>query len=206
MRNSIPQIRFKYGWLVAGEASHTLNEAWGDGTPLREYDEYEAIARKYHDWWVLVGPQLVAAMAKTMELEFAQSTIDVYVVPWFNAISDPLIIGPAFQSPDEIIVTVTHELLHRLLTENTKTDYTYDYLSGWRELYGDHDMNVLIHIPVHAIMKKLFTEDLQRSELVELDKQLVKDNQDYVDAWAYVEEHGYEQIIQKLVDWYKNIC
>lgn len=204
MNTQIPNIRFKYGWLVAGEVSSILNDTWGDGTPLRSDDEYFAIAKKYEEWWRSESDAILRSMTDILGLQFHQSEIDIYVVPWFNAMSDPLIIGPAFSTKDELVNTVTHELLHRLLTENTITDYTYDYLTGWKELFGDLEFNALVHIPVHAIMKKIYLDKIDRPDLVDLDKQMVKDNQPYVDAWAYVDEIGYDEIIEKLNGWYSN--
>lgn len=205
MTTKLPKIRFKYGWLIAGEASPTLNDAWGDGTPLRSHEEYFEVARQYEEWWRPNGDKILTAMIEVLGLQFSQTEIDVYIVPWFDAISDPMILGPAFKTQNEVVNTLTHELLHRLLTENTITDYTYDYLSGWKELFGDLEFNTLVHIPVHAVMKKLYLEDIARPDLLELDKLKVKDNQPYVDAWEYVDKNGHEQIIDKLNGWYRSI-
>lgn len=203
MRANIPKVRFKYGWLVAGETSHVLNDTWGDGTPLRSDKEYFEITKKYEEWWRQDGDTILTAMTEVLGLQFHQSEIDIYVVPWFNAISDPMIIGPAFPNQDELVNTLTHELLHRLLTENTITDYTHDYLSGWKELFGDLEFNTLVHIPVHAAMKKVYLDKINRPDLLDLDKQLVKDNPPYAAAWAYVDDKGYDEIINKLKDWYQ---
>ena len=205
MTTKIPKIRFKYGWLIAGEASHALNDAWGDGTPLRSDEEYFEVAKNYEEWWRPHGEKILTAMVNVLGLQFNQTEIDVYIVPWFNAISDPMILGPAFKTQNEVVNTLTHELLHRLLTENTITDYAYDYLSGWKELFGDLEFNTLVHIPVHAVMKKLYLEDIARPDLLELDRRMVKDNQAYVDAWEYVNTNGHEQIIDKLTGWYRSI-
>lgn len=199
----MPKIRFKYGWLVAGEASLVLNDTWGDGTPLRTQEEYFEIAKKYQGWWRPDGDTILAAMTEVLGLRFSQTEIDIYVVPWFNAISDPMIIGPAFPTRDELVNVVTHELLHRLLTENTVTDYTHDYLSDWKELFGDLEFNTLVHIPVHAVMKKIYLDKLHRPDLLDLDKRLVQKNQPYANAWTYVDENGFEEIIHKLVHWYR---
>ena len=46
MAKTIPEIRINYSWLLAGQASEVMNEKYGDGTPLRTFEEYEAIAEK----------------------------------------------------------------------------------------------------------------------------------------------------------------
>jgi hypothetical protein len=127
----------------------------------------------------------------------------VYVVPWFNAISDPMIIGPAFKTQDALMDTLTHELLHRLLTDNDRRDPTHDFLKDWEKLFGKHPFNVLVHIPVHAVMNKIYVDVLQRPELVDYDIKSLSDSPDYLAAWDYVKDVGYEKIILKLAKQYK---
>lgn len=194
----IPEIRFKYGWLVSNTASGVLNEKWGDGTPLRTFDEYHDIAKKYEKWWQPHNKKVLSAMTDLLGLEFRQEIIDVYVVPWFYPISDPMILGPAFENEDQVVNVLTHELLHRLLTDNTVTSYEHDFLKDWQKLFGEHDFNTLVHIPVHAAMKKIYLESIKRPDLLELDRKAVKDNKPYADAWKYVDEQGHEEILEKL--------
>lgn len=199
MNAKIPQIRIKYGWLLAGEASVVMNEKYGDGTPLRTYDEYEAVANQYRAWWKPHNDAILTGLCTVLNLTFRQDFIDIYVAPWFNPISDPLVIGPAFQSEDALVNTLTHELTHRLLTDNTSTEIEHDFLSDWRALFGDdHDWNTLVHIPVHAVMKTLYLDIINRPDLLALDKVQTKDNAPYALAWKYVDERDYRHIVKVL--------
>lgn len=199
MASPLPEVRFKYGWLVADAASVTLNEKWGDGTPLKSVEEYEAIARQYQDWWLTVGDTILRAMMDTLQLEFRQNTLDVYVVPWFYAISDPLIVGPTFKSQDEVINLLTHELVHRLVTDNTKAEYGENMIEDWRTLFGDLTFNTLTHVPVYAVIKKIYLEVLERPDLLQKEAQSIGEDKEYAEAWAYVEQQGYQTVIDKLV-------
>ena len=179
MASPLPEVRFKYGWLIADAASVTLNEKWGDGTPLKSVEEYEAIARQYQEWWLPVGDTILRAMMDTLQLEFRQNTLDVYVVPWFYAISDPLIVGPTFKSQDEVINLLTHELVHRLVTDNTKAEYGENMIEDWRTLFGDLAFNTLTHVPVYAVIKKIYLEVLERPDLLQQEAQSIGEDQEY---------------------------
>ena len=199
MANTIPDVRIKYAWLLADAASTVLNEEYGDGTPLRSFEEYERIAQKYREWWMTNNEKILHGICDILNLEFRQNIIDINVAPWFRPISDPMVIGPAFTTQDSLINTITHEMIHRLITDNTEIDYEHDFISDWKNLFGDdHDWNTLVHIPVHATMKKLYLEVLNRPDLYKLDMKEVKDNKPYVDAWSYVNDQDYQDIIASL--------
>jgi hypothetical protein len=196
---TLPEIRIQYGWLLSDAASVHLNEQFGDGTPLRTYDEYVEIAVRYEDWWRPYNDRILQGLCDILSLAYRPNVIDVYVAPWFNAISLPLVVGPAFKTQDEFIVTLAHELTHRLLADNTTTDYFYNPTPDWEASFGSHHaVNCLIHIPIHACLKQLYIDVLKRPELVELDQQAVKDSPDYVAAWKYVDEHDYNTIVTQV--------
>ena len=196
---SLPTVRFQYAWLLTEAASTHLNEKFGDGTPLRTYVEYVAITKQYDAWWQPHSEKILQGLCDITGLEFKQNTIDVYVAPWFYAFSSPMVLGVTFESEDALVNALTHEIIHRLLTDNTSHDLYHDYLSDWRVMFGDtHSQNTLVHIPVHAVMQKLYEDVLHRPELVDFDKKLVAENEDYRRAWSFVEEHGHQSIINAV--------
>ncbi|MEP7204908.1 MAG: hypothetical protein ABI716_01805 [Candidatus Saccharibacteria bacterium] len=199
MAKTIPEVRIKYAWLLSGTASVALNEKWGNGTPLRSYDEYVLIVDKYKRWWSPHNDAILHGICDIFNLEFRQNIIDINVAPWFKPISDPMVIGPAFSTEDALINTITHELLHRLITDNTSTNYEHDFIKDWELLFGDdHSQTTLVHIPVHAGMKKLYVDVINRPDLVNFDIDKVKDYPDYAKAWEYIEAHDYNKILQQL--------
>lgn len=188
---TLPVVRFQYAWLLADAASVHLNEKFGDGTPLRSFDEYVDITKQYDDWWQPHGEKILKGLCDITGLEFAQNIIDVYVAPWFYAFSAPMVIGVTFKTQDELLNVVTHEIIHRLLTDNTSHDLYHDYVDDWKKMFGEeHSQNTLVHIPVHAVMEKLYVDVLERPDLVALDKKSVADNPDYTKAWEYVDRKG----------------
>lgn len=203
MKYKIPEVRIKYAWLLSDASSVVMNEKYGDGAPLRSYEEYNEIAQKYSKWWTPYNDNVLNGICEILGLEFRQNIIDVNVAPWFNPISDPMVIGPAFESQDKLVNTVTHEMIHRLITDNTSIDYDYDLVSDWKKIFGDeHHWNTLVHIPVHAVMKKLYLDTLNRVDLFELDMEQVKNHKAYSDAWKYVNENNYDEIVDSLaISW-----
>lgn len=196
---NIPLVRIKYAWLLSNTASVVMNEKWGDGTPLRSFKEYEKIALKYEGWWRPYNEQVLIGICKLLNLEFRQNIIDVNVAPWFSPISDPMVIGPAFKNQDDLVNTLSHEMLHRLITDNMTYSYDFDFLTEWEDMFSkDHARNTLIHIPVHAAMEALYRDVLNRPDLVDLDKKQTSSYLAYRNAWTYVEKVGYKEILKQL--------
>jgi len=196
--NNLPEVRIEHSWLLTQSASEDLNKLHGDGTPLQSFEYYTDVADRYQKAWDVHGEKILEAMQEILGMHFRQNTIDVHVAPWFYAFSSPMVLGVRFND-DQLLATLTHEILHRLLTDNIETSYDTDYLALWKEMFGeDHSNITLVHIPVHAMSEAIFVDVLSRPELVVQDKEEVKDNPDYAAAWDYVESEGYENIISKL--------
>lgn len=140
-------------------------------------------------------------------MSFRQDIIDVYIAPWFTAFSDPMIIG-VIHKPDLFVDILTHELIHRLITDNVTTPYNAPLLREWKKLFGkQHDWNTLVHIPVHAINKAIYLDILKSPKRLKRDiKRCSKFSVGYKEAWDYVEEYGYQEIIEQLRQSYNNLA
>lgn len=206
MNHKLPEIRIRYGWLFSENVSEHLNELWGGGTPLRTYEEYEKIADDYRKAWQPYEKKILRGMCETFGLTFRQGIIDVYIAPWVAAFSDPMVIGVT-NTPDRFVEILTHELLHRLLTDNNESTYHTKYAYHWKKLFGvdvtDEGFGVLVHIPVHAGLQAIFDDVLGEPERTAHDKELCKQWPTYDTAWKYVEEHGYRKIIEQLQENYR---
>lgn len=206
-QNNLPIIRIKDAWLLRDNVSANLNELWGNGEPLRSDEEYALITKSYSDAWEPHEEKILRGMISILGLEFRQEMIDVYIAPWFAAFSDPMVIGVRL-SPQEFVDTLTHELLHRLLTDNTSVPHELFLLPEWEKLYGNqYTFTALVHIPVHAVHKALYLDVIQEPEHLERDITNNKKNKaiDYIAAWDYVEKHDYKIIIKKLKKSYKEL-
>lgn len=195
----IPEVRIKYGWLLARVTADALHEKYSNGEPLGTDDELIAIATKYETWWRPHNDAVLNGLCEILGLEFRQNIIDIYVSPWFSPISDPMVIHPGFESRAELLNAIAHELTHRLLTDNTSIKHDDGLMATWRQMFGDHyDAKTLAHIPVHAMLKELYLDHIDRPDLLALDIEKTKANAPYAEAWAYVQKHGYESVIHEL--------
>jgi hypothetical protein len=194
--------------LLREEVSVHLHELWAkDGKELMSHQQINAKVSSYEKAWGPYEKRIVQGMCKILDLEFRQNIIDVYIAPWMKGFSDPMVIGVTLK-PDEFVDVLTHELLHRLLTDNTTVPYSADLMKEWTKLFGDeHSTNTLLHIPVHAAHKAIYLGVLREPQRFERDraKDLDLNAKDYVKSWEYVERHGYEQILAKLKDSYKKL-
>ena len=202
---SLPEIRIRYAWLLANNASVGLNELWGKGEPLLKPKEYIEIAENYQKAWAPYEQRVLRGICELLGLEFRQNIIDVYVAPWFRAFSDPMVIGVTY-SPDRFIEVLTHELIHRLLTDNIQTEYATRYKDRWATMFGDdHSFGTLVHIPVHAVYQAIFNDVIGEPQRTASDIAFVKKDEAYRKAWEYVEASGYQKIVEQLKNNYKEI-
>lgn len=199
----IPEIRIKNAWLLRESASRHLHTLFAeDGDEMANHAEIDEVVETYQNAWKPVEKKIVSGMCEIMGLEFRQNIIDVYIAPWFYAFSDPMVIGVIMTEP-EFVSTLTHELIHRLLTDNTALPYSHNLIKSWEKLFGeDHANNTLVHIPVHALHKAIIYDVLKDPKVKEADYSacLAREGKDgdYVKSWDYVDKHGYKEIIKKL--------
>lgn len=205
--DELPVIRIKDAWLLRENASKHLHELWGKDKNLADDEWMEKRVAEYQKAWKPVEQKILMGMTERLELSFRQNIIDVNIAPWFNAFSDPMVIG-VMQEPDLFVDTLTHELLHRLLTDNTTVPYETQLLAEWQKLFGrNHTFGTVVHIPVHAVHKAIYLEVLKDPKRLERDIANNKKYEatDYIEAWDYVEKHDYKNIIEKLNKSYRNL-
>lgn len=169
---------------------------------MATHAEIDKIVEAYEKAWKPFEKKIVSGMCDIMGLEFRQNIIDVYIAPWFYAFSDPLVIGITMTDAD-FITNLTHELIHRLLTDNTSLPNDSKLMLEWEELFGkNHTRLTLAHIPVHAVHKAIIYDVLKDPKIKDDDYNAClefegKDG-NYIKSWDYVDKHGYQQIIEKL--------
>lgn len=194
------EIRIKDAWLLRENASKHLHELWGKDSNLADDEWMEKKVAEYRKAWKPYEKKVISGLEDTLGLNFYQNVIDVYIAPWFRAFSEPLVIG-VMSEPDGFVDILTHELIHRLLTDNKTVPHDTQLLPEWEKLFGkQHSFGVLVHIPVHAVHKAIYLDILNEPERLKRDIETNKKYKakDYIDAWDYVEKHGYKEIIEKL--------
>lgn len=201
-----PEIRIKDGWLLRENASKHLHELWGKDSELADDVWMERRVAEYSAAWQMYEKTILNGMFDILNLQFRQNIIDVYIAPWFLAFSDPLVIGVTSE-PDMFVDLLTHELIHRLLTDNTLISSDTNLTGEWEQLWGsNHSFDSLIHIPVHAVHKAIYLDVLENPQRLERDIKINTDNDagDYIKAWDFVNKHDYKQLIKQLKESYRD--
>lgn len=199
----LPEIRIDFSWTIFVRESEVLAKLYGH--KLRSYDEYQKYTEEYRVEWKKHESKTLTFTQDTLGLEFYNSIIDVSLAPCFTGGSDPLLLGFTYE-PDEFVDALTHELLHVLLTDNKimsiKGKYEqYDLKTEWESLFGfEYDFDALVHVPVHAVHKKIYLELLKEETRLAREKNNLEKNKaaSYQKAWDYVDKHGADSIIEKL--------
>ncbi len=198
----LPEVRIRASFLLNGAVIPLLLPGLKEtGNEIAATDEYiDETVELYNKNWAPYEEKILTGMCKVLDLEFKQNIIDVYVAPFGNSFSDPMVISTKYEG-DRFIEIFTHEIAHRLLTDNTKITSSLDrkILKTWKNLFGDnHAWNTLVHIPVHALLAYIFIDVLNEPERLDRDIELCKEYPLYADAWKYVKEQGYQNILDKL--------
>jgi len=202
-----PFIRVNFSWLlydyVSVEKYRLNSKDWGE-IPSRE--QCEVWTENYRQEWAEYEDKILPALTETLGVTFYKQVIDVDVAPGIRAMSDPLILNFMYY-PDQFVDSLTHELIHLLLTDNhayslKEANQTVRLDEAWTDLFGKHDFDTLVHIPVYALHKYIYLDIMKNPERLERDKYTVKDDEAYAKAWGYVDAHNYLEIITALKNWY----
>lgn len=202
-----PEIRFKYPNLLLNSIHPTIKQTHeNDGTLyMLDAEWLQEKVREYREAWSLHGQYIIAELCDILELEFYQNVIDVYVAPFPNSFSDPMFLTAKLTS-ERAVEVLTHEIVHRLLSDNTLHIDTTMRRTAWRELFGtNHTKITLEHIPVHATLSALYIDKLNEPERVNADRQRMQNYSAYAASWQYVDKVGYKKIIDQLKESYRGL-
>lgn len=156
--------------------------------------------------WQLYEKKILQGMCEALDLEFKQNLIEVHILPFEGSFSWPLTIGYHYYGKDRAIDVITHELIHRLLVDNTKLPYDYDTWPKWRKIIGDEpNAPTFIHIIVHLVMKYVFLDVLHEPERLARDIADCQQYENYRLAWEYVESHDYKKLLIKIRESYNEL-
>lgn len=138
--------------------------------------------------WAQDGVQILKAIEDESGFTWRRQEVICYVTAGVIPFSDPLTLNLRSN-----IDTVTHELIHCILSE---PENRKKWDKGWgviEDKYTEEPHIVKVHIIVHAIhtpiLKKLFGEERYATERDSMH------NPNYARAWEIVERDGYESIV-----------
>ena len=198
---STPTIRIKKSFLLNDkivpllqpelQATHRENEGSDDFINQK--------VREYSEAWSIYEDRIIPALCDVLGVEFNQNIIDIYITPFINSISDPMIISTKYPA-DRAIDVITHEISHRLLTDNDHLPLSdgRKLTEHWTEAFGNYPFKTLVHIPVHALLEYIFTDILNEPARLERDIEFSKRFEAYDQAWQHVQNTGYKTIIDQL--------
>lgn len=186
----IPEVRLYVSRLIVNRYSRFSVE------------ELQAMTDAYRAEWKKIEERILAAITERLGVDFYLSTIDVYIADRSRSTSMPLIMRP-YENPQDFVDVLIHELCHNLLCDNSvmsikNTENPHGLTKIWTALFGDHPMITRNHIPVQALMKHIYLDVLKDASRYERDLQRSEGKMGYEGSWAYVNEHGYQAILDKL--------
>lgn len=203
-----PEVRFKHPWLLIDTIYYDIKPAYEkpeDELYKLDYKFIQRTLNRYEKAWRPYEEKLIKGMCNLLELEFRQNIIDIYAAPFYRAFSDPMFIATKYTS-DRAVEVITHEILHRLLSDNLQTEFGKRYAKEWRKAIGvQDDFVVAVHIPVHAMLQALFDDILGEPERTIRDRKMCKKWPKYKAAWDYVDEVGYKVVVERVKNAYKEM-
>lgn len=204
----VPKINIKFGRFLnpifdfyCQNHPDLKSAGWHEWTPPT--DEYirEKVAL-FKKAWKERGEDVLRAITEKTGLTFKRNMIDVFIVGGNpRQFSSPIVIRSEFK-PEVFFDTLVHELIHELFTENM------DVLprNCFAEMFPDEEPLTQNHILVHALLYYVYNDVLKDPKRLEENKERSRKSKyiAYARAWEIVEESGYEQCIETLVNYTKN--
>ncbi len=171
--------------------SHPQYSSWkipDEGTMSKQVENFKAA-------WKPLQKNIVSAIEVYTGGPFRYSIVDVALVSTFpRTFSNPIIVGVtksdnSLVSAEEFICRLTHELIHKA--------GRYP-IQKYRDLFPLETQVTADHIFVHALLKYIFTDVLQRQDLLLLNRELsIKHStDDYHKAWNIVDDMGYMNLLE----------
>ena len=159
--------------------------------------------------WKKYEKKILTAIPSISRLKWKESKVKCYVVTSSIPFSEPLTI-PAYKETDKFIDVLTHELIHQIFMQGHNYKLSKKSWSYIFKKYDKEHFKTKIHIPVHAIHKKIFLDILKKPERLKREYETIKKNfppqykELYLKSWEIVEKEGYENIINEFRKGIKN--
>ncbi len=203
----LPEIIIKYSpkldpiflGYIRQESKH--KELWQKWKPW-SIKQVEVKVAEHKKEWSKYEKDILTGMCTVLNTNFHKNIIDVYLVAAnIRNFNDPIVIGGII-SPQEFVVTLTHELVHELLpyTED-KSSPDFIYLEIFKEMFPkEHRKTILFHVVLYAIIEHLFKDILQKPQLWDIAVKETETHEDYKKTITILKEQGYKNLIKEFKD------
>lgn len=187
-RKKEPQIIIRYGRLIDPvfifycQNNPDLEKlGWKEWVPPTR-EEVNRRIKGYREEWRKY--KITKNISSALGIPFGRNIIDVHIVSGASrATSHPIIIKSGFK-PKEFVVTLAHELIHVILTDNKIPKIVFD------EKESESTNN---HVIVFAVLKKILDQELWGVK-VEMTK-----SKDYLKALEISEKIGADRVIKMIM-------
>lgn len=200
----LPEVRIRFSELIYVHIAVPLHRSDKAPHPLLSEKQTIEKVEQYKEEWQKYSQQILTGMCNVFDLNFYSPVVDAYVCPWVPTISAPILIAARY-NPDEFVDTLTHELLHVLLTDNQSYSDIEKLGRVWRSLYPGMQQITRNHILVHAGMKHIYLDVLKAPSRLERDVEQCQRFAGYKAAWDYVNDKDYMQIITEFRGQYSEL-
>lgn len=182
----LPKIIFRRSWLYDSALARRQEFKNPDEKKLQK-----AFTKIQKDWKVHEA-LLLKEISKVTKLKWNEKEIVIYFSYGIFPYSDPLTINPRSD-----IHVITHELIHRILSEDENWLKIKKRWGKFMSKYKKEDKACKVHIIIHAvhmeIMSKLFDDKVIKKEILS-----TAHNLPYARSWEIVQQDGYKNIVKEL--------
>ncbi|MDE1828148.1 MAG: hypothetical protein KGH65_03250 [Candidatus Micrarchaeota archaeon] len=184
-------LRFKYSWIY--------DQTWRGFAKAGNFGTYPSSAEvrgyieKIKSIWCPIEEDIALEISSIANLKWKEQQIICYVVGRCRPISEPLTIM-VFESDQELVSTLIHELIHQIISQNGKE---YDKASEFiRNRYRDESQVTLNHIFLFAVYAKMHIRIFGEEDLKKHIAKTVRP--EYARAWEIANGEGYDSLIEKF--------
>ena len=170
----------------------TLITGGWDKWVIPDKEKLKKRIKAYRNVWSEYDKKVIDGISSVLGLSFNREVIDIFIVSGSSrSMSNPLIIGSQ-HLPDDFIVILSHELVHRILAIN-ESEILTTIQSVISKFAAEENEVVKNHIIIFAVLRKIFEDDIKL-----LRKVIPNRNNHYKRAYHLTEPYG------KILEYFRN--
>lgn len=186
----MPEITFTYSWI------YDKNLCDLAGEERLEEEEVEAKKEEIAEEWEKWEEEVFKKLTEVTGLEWTEEEIKCYLISDHKPFSDPLTLSLYDRNTEDLLITVIHELIHRLFVLQGSNRERCEKAWEWIDSEFEENRNVRIYIALYAILIETL-EEVFDPEIIEKEK-VVPPLEDYERAWEIVQERGQEKVLEEF--------